>query len=70
MEIIRGLKKLRKSVVNMKKNIFVLSILFFLCNCNSTSDPLRKFLGSYRNYSDVNGKIKNGRFYDPYDRFS
>lgn len=33
-------------------------------------DPLRGMLGSYRNYEDTNGKIVNGRFYDPERRFS
>jgi len=38
--------------------------------CTPSTDPLRKFFGSYRNYTNVNGKIVNGRYYEPYERFS
>lgn len=32
-------------------------------------DPLRSAIGSYRNYTDINGKIENGIYYDPIRRF-
>ena len=33
-------------------------------------DPLRYFLGSYRNYIDINGKITDGRYVEPHGRFT
>jgi len=49
---------------------FVLIILIALTSCTRSSDPFRKFLGSYRNYFEANGKIKENRYYDPFNRFS
>lgn len=54
----------------MKKIIlYLLGIIFLLSGCASF-DPLASTIGSYKNYTEVNGKIEDGRFYDPLDRFS
>jgi len=52
------------------KSKLILVFLITLTCCTRSSDPLRKFFGSYRNYFEANGKIKGDRYYDPFDRFS
>lgn len=34
------------------------------------SDPLRRWLGSYRHYAAIAGRIGNGRYFAPHKRFS
>jgi len=61
---------MKKLVQTKSTNVLAILILFIFSSCSPSSDPLRKFVGSYRNYTNVNGKIKNGTYYEPYGRFS
>ena len=47
---------------------FIVLITALLSGCMQ-SDPLRGVLGSYRNYTDFNGKIADGVLHDPHGRF-
>lgn len=52
------------------KFLKILPLLFLIFSCTPTNDPLRNIFGSYRNYINVNGKIIDGIYYEPYKRFS
>ena len=55
-------------VQTIRRGVF-LSLMLLSASC-MRFDPLRGMIGSYRNYTEINGKIKDGRYYEPYGRFS
>ena len=53
------------------KLLFVILIGSFIFNgCTYKNDILRKQIGSYRNYIDITGTIKNGIYTSPNNKFS
>lgn len=53
-----------------KIKLICLAVLIIAGCSNPRKDPLRNFIGSYRDYQKTTGKIKNGRYYSPNDIFS
>jgi len=51
------------------KNLILIVTLFSMTSCFCDSF-LRSQLGSYRNYTDINGTIVDNRYFDPENRFS
>src|SRR6185295_4210901 len=41
-----------------------------LTGCTSTTDPLRSLIGSYRDYTEIKGKIEGDRYFSPLKNFS
>lgn len=54
---------------NLRVFVFVFACLFTGCS-NPNNDPLRNFLGSYKNYYNTTGKISGGRYFAPNNIFS
>lgn len=54
----------------MKKAIHLLFCVFIISCSNPKHDYLRSFVGSYKNYYMVKGKVKNDRYYSPNEIFS
>lgn len=55
----------------MKRMLMVMMLLgLFILNGCARFDPLRGLLGSYRNYTHIDGTIKDGVYYDPCNRFT
>lgn len=53
------------------KKVLLIILGFALCSCsNPQKDPLRKLIGSYKNYYNIKGKIKKERYYSPNNVFS
>jgi hypothetical protein len=55
----------------MRNTVLSITLLLaaFISGCMQ-NDPLRSAIGSYRNYTDFNGKIENGVLHDPCGRFT
>lgn len=53
----------------MQKPLVIIVLLAATLSGCMQSDPLRGVLGSYRNYTDFNGKIADGILHDPRGRF-